>query len=84
MFGGGGKKLYVTEQREAVNQNMEKGGSELTRVLKELTTVSWEEKRSRVKVKAASVGTKLMFPSMIMFIAIIMMVVVPAIGNSLM
>lgn len=80
-------RCSVAEVRKfanSVNQNMEKGGSELTRVLKELTTVSWEEKRSRVKVKAASVGTKLMFPSMIMFIAIIMMVVVPAIGNSLM
>lgn len=49
-------RCSVAEVRKfanSVNQNMEKGGSELTRVLKELTTVSWEEKRSRVKVKAA-------------------------------
>lgn len=41
-------RCSVAEVRKfanSVNQNMEKGGSELTRVLKELTTVSWEERR---------------------------------------
>lgn len=40
-------RCSVAEVRKfanSVNQNMEKGGSELTRVLKELTTVSWDEK----------------------------------------
>ena len=60
---------------------MEKGGGELSKTLKELTTVSWEEKRSRVKIKAAGVGTKLMFPSMIIFVGIILMVVVPTFAN---
>lgn len=63
-------RCSVAEVRKfanSVNQNMEKGGSELTRVLKELTTVSWEEKRSRVKVKAASVGTKLMLRLLVIY-----------------
>lgn len=78
------ERCAVKEVRKfanSVNQNMEKGGGELSKTLKELTTVSWEEKRSRVKIKAAGVGTKLMFPSMIIFVGIILMVVVPTFAN---
>lgn len=78
------ERCAVKEVRKfanSVNQNMEKGGGELSKTLKELTTVSWEEKRSRVKIKAAGVGTKLMFPSMIIFVGIILMVVVPMFAN---
>lgn len=75
------ERCNVKEVRKfagSVVQNMEKGGGELSAALRELTSVSWEDKRSRIKIQAAGINSKLMIPSAFIFLAIMLIVLAPA------
>lgn len=58
-------------------QNTEKGSSELTHVLKELSVDAWTLKKNVAKVKGDSASGKLIIPVAISFVAILIMVMVP-------
>ncbi|MGN0639329.1 MAG: type II secretion system F family protein [Oscillospiraceae bacterium] len=58
-------------------QNTEKGSSELTHILKELSVDAWTLKKNLAKVKGDAASGKLIIPVAISFIAILIMIMVP-------
>lgn len=62
-------------------QNMQKGNSEISYFLKELSDEMWEEKKHLVKRKGEAANSKLMIPTTMIFIGILIMIMVPAFLN---
>lgn len=58
-------------------QNTEKGSSELTHILKELSVDAWTLKKNVAKVKGDAASGKLIIPVAISFVAILIMIMVP-------
>lgn len=66
-----------------LSQNIQKGGAELALSLKYMNKESWEDKKNRAKVKGEVAGQKLMIPTMMIFVGILMMICVPIFTNML-
>lgn len=62
-------------------QNMQKGNSEISYFLKELSDEMWEEKKHLVKRKGEAANSKLLIPTAMIFIGILIMIMVPAFLN---
>lgn len=62
-------------------QNLEKGSSELSSALKEISIDAWSEKKHVVKRLGENANNKLIIPMMIMFAGVIIMIVVPIVAN---
>lgn len=62
-------------------QNMQKGNSEISRFLQELSNDMWEEKKHLVKRKGELANSKLLMPTAMIFIGILIMIMVPAFMN---
>lgn len=62
-------------------QNLEKGSSELSSALKEISIDAWNEKKHLVKRLGENANNKLIIPMMIMFAGVIFMIVVPIVMN---
>lgn len=62
-----------------VVQGLEKGASELTLFLKDMADELWMEKRSLVKQKGEQANSKLLIPTVIIFIGILFMIMAPVI-----
>jgi tight adherence protein C len=60
-------------------QNMRKGSSEMVPILRLLSVECWEIRKNTARKMGDEASTKLLFPMMIMFIAILFIVVTPAI-----
>lgn len=58
-------------------QNMQKGNAEISYFLKELSEEMWEEKKHIVKRKGEAANSKLMIPTAMIFIGILIMIMVP-------
>lgn len=59
-------------------QNLQKGNAEVAFFLREMSDEMWEEKKHLVKRKGEAANSKLMVPSLIIFIGILVMIMVPA------
>lgn len=59
-------------------QNMQKGNSEISYFLKEMSDEMWEEKKHLVKRKGEAANSKLLIPTAMIFIGILIMIMVPA------
>lgn len=64
-----------------LNQNLQKGSTELVYSLQNAANEQWEEKKNMVKRKGNAVEQKLLLPMILIFIAIIIMVIVPVFTN---
>lgn len=62
-------------------QNMQKGNAEISYFLKELSDEMWEEKKHLVKRKGEAANSKLLIPTAMIFIGILIMIMVPAFLN---
>lgn len=62
-------------------QNLTKGNRELVEFLKLSAAESWEEKKQLVKQKGEKASTKLMIPIGLILIGILIMILVPILGN---
>lgn len=71
----------VKKMVSIICQNLEKGSSELASALKEISIDAWTEKKHIVKRLGENANTRLVIPMIIMFAGVIVMVVVPIIGN---
>lgn len=60
-----------------VVQGLEKGGSELTAFLKDMSEEMWVEKRNMVKQKGEKANAKLLAPTVLIFIGILFMIMAP-------
>lgn len=61
-----------------VIQNMQKGNAEISYFLKEMADEMWEEKKHLVKRKGEAANSKLLIPTAMIFIGILIMIMVPA------
>lgn len=62
-------------------QNLSKGNAELVYFLKEMSDEMWEEKKHLVKRKGEAANSKLLMPTVMIFVGILIMIIVPAFMN---
>ena len=61
----------------AIMQNLSKGNKEIGRLLKDMAHEAWRERRHTAKRDAEKANSKLMIPTMLLFLAILVMLMVP-------
>lgn len=62
-------------------QNMQKGNAEIAYFLKEMSDDMWEEKKHLVKRKGEAANSKLLLPTAMIFMGILILIMVPAFMN---
>jgi len=60
-------------------QNLRKGGSEISPMLRVVANECWEERKKIARVKGEEASAKLLFPMMMLLLAIVCIVVTPAV-----
>jgi tight adherence protein C len=65
----------------AITQNLSKGNSEIGRLLKEMAKEAWQERRHTAKRNAEKANSKLMIPTMLLLLAVLLMLMVPIAMN---
>jgi len=65
----------------AIMQNLAKGNAEIGRLLKDMAREAWQERRHLARRDAEKANSKLMIPTMMLFIAILVMIMVPIAMN---
>jgi len=65
----------------AIMQNLSKGNAEIGRLLKDMAREAWQERRHIAKRDAEKANSKLMIPTMLLFLAILVMLMVPVAMN---
>lgn len=73
------KLQEVTTFVSILLQNMKKGNSEILPILRVQAASSWENRKNNAKKLGEEASTKLLLPLVIIFIAILIMVITPAI-----
>lgn len=61
----------------AIIQNQSKGNAEIGRLLKDMAHEAWQERRNGAKKEAENANSKLMIPTMLLLLAILVMIMVP-------
>lgn len=64
-----------------VSQGLERGGSELTFFLKDMSDELWAEKQNKARQKGEKAASKLLIPTAMIFIGIMAMIMVPVISG---
>lgn len=67
----------TTKLASALIQNQSKGNAEIGVLLKEMAHEAWQERRHTAKRDSEKANSKLMIPTMMLFIAILIMLMVP-------
>ena len=65
----------------AILQNLSKGNAEIGRLLKDMAREAWQERRHTAKRDAEKANSKLMIPTMLLLLAILVMLMVPVAMN---
>ena len=65
----------------AIMQNLSKGNAEIGALLKDMAREAWQERRHMAKRDAEKANSKLMIPTMLLFLAILVMLMVPVAMN---
>ena len=65
----------------AIMQNLSKGNSEIGTLLKDLAKDAWAERRHGAKKDSEKANSKLMIPTMLLFLAILVILMVPVAMN---
>lgn len=69
----------VRRMASVLLQNMHSGGSDVLIALNEISRELWNNRRATAKKIAEEAGTKLLFPMMLMLLAVILIVAAPAV-----
>lgn len=69
----------ITKFTSVILQNIRKGNSELVSILRLQSAECWEMRKNAAKKLGEEASTKMLFPMMIMFFAILIIIAVPAI-----
>lgn len=72
---------YTSKMASLIIQNMFKGNSEMVRQLSELNTECWNEFRNNAQRMGEKISSKLLFPTLLMFAAVIILIIVPLLGS---
>ena len=70
-----------TKLASAIVQNISKGNTEIGRLLKDMAREAWQERRHIAKRDAEKANARLMIPTMLLFLAILVMLMVPVAMN---
>lgn len=73
------KSPEISRLISAIIQNTKRGGNDLVMTLRIQSVECWEMRKNAIKKLGEEASTKLLFPMVIMFLAIILIVVLPAI-----
>lgn len=73
------KTPEISRLMSTIVQNTKRGGNDLVLSLRLLSNECWEMRKNTIKRLGEEASTKLLFPMMIMFFAIIIIVITPAI-----
>ena len=65
----------------AIMQNLSKGNTEIGRLLKDMAREAWLDRRHTAKQDAEKANSKLMIPTMLLFISILLILLVPIAMN---
>jgi tight adherence protein C len=65
----------------AIMQNLSKGNAEIGRLLKDMARDAWQERRHTAKRDAEKANSMLMVPTVMLFLAILVMLMVPIAMN---
>jgi len=65
----------------AIMQNLSKGNAEIGLLLKDMAKEAWQERRHTAKRDAEKANSKLMIPTMLLLLAILVMIMVPVAMN---
>jgi len=65
----------------AIMQNLSKGNAEIGRLLKDMAHEAWQERRHMAKRDAEKANSKLMIPTMLLLLAILVLIMVPVAMN---
>lgn len=71
----------TTKLASAILQNQSKGNAEIGILLKEMAHEAWQERRHNAKRDSEKANSKLMIPTMLLFITILVMLMVPVAMN---
>lgn len=71
----------TTKLASAIIQNQSKGNAEIGVLLKGMAHEAWQERRHTAKRDSEKANSKLMIPTMLLFVAILVMIMVPVITN---
>ena len=67
----------TTKLASALIQSQSKGNAEIGRLLKDMAHEAWQERRHTAKRDSDKANSKLMIPTMLLFLAILVMIMVP-------
>ena len=67
----------TTKLASAIMQNMSKGNAEIGKLLREMAREMWLERRNFAKRDSEKANSKLMIPTMLIFVSILVMIMVP-------
>jgi tight adherence protein C len=65
----------------AIIQNLSKGNAEIGNLLRDMAKEAWQERRHNAKRDAEKANSKLMIPTMLLLLAILVMIMVPVAMN---
>lgn len=71
----------TTKLASAILQNQSKGNAEIGHLLKEMAHEAWQERRHAAKRASEAANSKLMIPTMLLFVTILIMLMVPVAMN---
>lgn len=73
----------IRKMTSTLIQNMQKGNKELAYFMEEMSRDMWEEKKNLVRQKGETAGTKLLIPTGMIFIGILVLIIVPVFADSM-
>lgn len=71
----------TTKLASAIMQNLSKGNAEMGKLLKDMAKEAWLERRHTAKRDSEKANSMLMIPTMLLFVAILIMIMVPVAMN---
>ena len=71
----------TTKLASAIIQNQSKGNAEIGALLKGMAHEAWQERRHMAKRDSEKANSKLMIPTMLLFLAILVMIMVPVVTS---
>ncbi len=72
---------YTTKLGTAIIQNVSKGNAEIVKLFRTLNDESWLEHKHNARRKGEAIQSKLLIPTLLMFLGIIILVIVPVMSG---
>lgn len=73
----------IRKMTSTLVQNMQKGNKELAYFMEEMSRDMWEEKKNLVRQKGETAGNKLLIPTGMIFIGILILIIVPVFADGM-